>query len=137
MRDIVMSRVYPHARLRVWTCLTDADLLAEWLMPNDFRAEAGHVFTFRTKPAPGFDGIVRARVEEIVAPERLVIGWAGGGIDTRVSFVLTEVAKGTRLDFRQSGFRGLRAVIPRIALGSGWKGLLAEKLPGVLARMEG
>jgi uncharacterized protein YndB with AHSA1/START domain len=137
MRDIVLSRVYPHPRARVWTCLTDADLLAAWLMPNDFRPEAGHAFTFRTTPAPGFDGIVRARVEEIVPPERLVIGWAGGGLDTRVTFVLTEVEEGTRLDFRQSGFRGLRAIIPRIALGSGWRGLLARKLPDVLSRMEG
>jgi len=128
MRDIVLSETYPHGRERVWTCLTDPDLLAEWLMPNDFRPVLGHEFTFRTLPRPGFDGVVRSRVVEIVPPERLVITWAGGGIDTVVSFALTEVPGGTRLELRQSGFAGLGAVVPRLVLGSGWTSLLRRKL---------
>ena len=43
---------------QVWRALTDPDLLARWLMPNDFKPVVGHQFTFRTEPVPqhGFDG---------------------------------------------------------------------------------
>ncbi len=37
---------------QVWQALTDPDLLARWLMPNDFRPAVGHRFTFRTEPVP-------------------------------------------------------------------------------------
>ena len=60
--DIVVDTVYEHAIDRVWAALTSAEALAAWLMPNDFRPEVGHHFTFRTRPAPGFDGIVRCEV---------------------------------------------------------------------------
>ncbi len=134
MRDILLRETYPHGRDRVWTCLTDPDLLAEWLMPNDFRPVLGHEFTFRTQPRPGFDGVVRSRVVEIAPPERLVITWAGGGIDTVVSFTLTEVPGGTQVELQQSGFSGLRGVVPRLALGSGWKSVLGRKLRAVVMR---
>ena len=42
--------------------------------------------TFRTSPAPGFDGIVRCQVPEIDPPERMVWSWAGGPIETTVTF---------------------------------------------------
>jgi uncharacterized protein YndB with AHSA1/START domain len=47
----------------VWRALTDSDLLARWLMPNDFRPVPGHRFSFRTTPRPGqgFDGVVHQR----------------------------------------------------------------------------
>jgi len=135
MRDIVLSETYPHGRKRVWTCLTDPDLLAEWLMPNDFRPVLGHEFTFRTQPRPGFDGVVHAKVLEIVPPERLVITWAGGGIDTVVSFALTEVPGGTRLEtLVHDGFRGLSNLMPRFFLGLGWRDLTGRKLPDYIAR---
>lgn len=43
----------------VWAYLTDPDLMAIWLMKNDFRPEVGHQFRFITPPMPhiGFDGI--------------------------------------------------------------------------------
>jgi uncharacterized protein YndB with AHSA1/START domain len=52
---------FPHPPEKVWRALTDPELLACWLMPNDFEPWIGHQFTFRTDPVPvhGFDGIVR------------------------------------------------------------------------------
>ncbi|ROU04098.1 SRPBCC family protein [Histidinibacterium lentulum] len=132
MKDIEISRTLGYPREMVWHALTDSGQLAAWLMPNDFRPEVGHRFTFTTKPAPGFDGIVRCEVLELSPPERLVISWRGGGLDTRVSFDLAETDEGTRLTLRHSGFAGLSNVIPRIALGFGWKDLLWKKLPGHL-----
>ena len=90
MRSIKLSRTYRHSRDRVWAAIADSDALADWLMPNDFQPVLGHEFTFRTKPAPGFDGIVRAKVLEITPPERLVLAWKGGPLDTTVTFELAK-----------------------------------------------
>ena len=49
---------FPHPPEKVWRALIDPELLASWLMPNDFEPRVGHRFTFRTDPVPahGFDG---------------------------------------------------------------------------------
>lgn len=137
MRDIVIEQVLPFPREMVWAALTEADQLGAWLMPNDFRLEPGHAFTFRTDPAPGFDGIVHADVRVIEPPSKLVIGWRGGGIDTVVTFLLEEAGGHTRLHLRHAGFKGLGNLIPRLVLGGGWKSLLGKKLPAYLARRVG
>ncbi|MCA3572453.1 MAG: SRPBCC domain-containing protein [Aestuariivirga sp.] len=133
MKDIEIVRMLKFPRDSVWNALTDSAQLAAWLMPNDFRPEIGHRFTFRTKPAPGFDGTIHCEVLELSPPERLVISWRGGPLDTRVSFDLAETAEGTRLTLRHTGFGGLSNIIPRLVLGFGWKGLLEKKLPGQLS----
>ena len=76
-----------HPPARVWRVLTDPDLLASWLMPNDLRAEVGHRFTFPTDPLPGqgFDGIVHCQVLALEQPRLLRISWVAGGIDTTVT----------------------------------------------------
>jgi uncharacterized protein YndB with AHSA1/START domain len=96
----------PQPREDVWRALTDSAALGQWLMPNDFAPRVGHRFTFKTEPNPqaGFDGIVRCEVLECDAPSRLAYSWAGGGIDTRVSYRLEPDGDGTRLFFEQSGF---------------------------------
>ena len=51
-RAIRIDYDFPYAPEKVWRCLTDSELLARWLMPNDFHAEVGHRFTFRTESSP-------------------------------------------------------------------------------------
>ncbi len=70
-RTLRFEVLYPHPPERVWRALTDRRMLAEWLMPNDFEPRLGHRFTFRTDPAPGFDGTVRCQVIELDEPRRL------------------------------------------------------------------
>jgi uncharacterized protein YndB with AHSA1/START domain len=95
----------PHPPEKVWRALTDPELLASWLMPNDFQPRLGHRFTFRTQavPAHGFDGIVHCRVLDLVLLERLRISWTGGGIDTTVTWQLTPEGAGTRLFLDHEG----------------------------------
>ena len=96
--DIDITVSYPHPPGRVWAALTSSEALAAWLMPNDFEPVVGRRFTFRTRPAPGFDGIVRCEVLELDPPRRMVWSWAGGNIDTTVIFTLEATAGGdTRL----------------------------------------
>lgn len=128
MGAIRLSRVLPAPRAAVWAALTDPDALADWLMPNDFAPRVGHRFTFRTDPAPGFDGIVRCEVLELVERERLRFSWVGGPLDTTVTFTLADDPGGTRLVLEHEGFEGLRTLVPRIVLGFGWRRLLAKRL---------
>ncbi len=132
MTRLDFQRWYPHPPQRVWRALTDPDLLAQWLMPNDFAPRIGHAFTFRTDPAPGFDGVVRCEVIELEAPRRLAFTWKGGPIDTVVRFTLSPERAGTRLTLEQTGFRGLKAWLVSRILRAGLPTLYGKRLPQVL-----
>ncbi len=132
MAELNFERWYPHPPERVWLALTDRELLARWLMPNDFEPRIGHRFTFRTQPGPGFDGVVHCQVLELVEQRRLSISWKGGPIDTIVKFELSPEAGGTRLRMRQSGFRGLKAWLVSRILKSGLPTIYGKRLPAVL-----
>ena len=125
-----------HPRAMVWETLVDPGALAIWLMPNDFEPTVGHAFTFRTDPAPGFDGTVYSEVLELEPPSRLVIAWRTGGLDTTVAFTLSETRDGTRLDLVHDGF-ALRQLPVRAILSTGWSRILRRKLPAVLASRGG
>jgi uncharacterized protein YndB with AHSA1/START domain len=133
--DIDVTVGYPHPVSRVWEALTSSEALAAWLMPNDGVGGAGKLvlgqrFTFRTKPAPGFDGIVRCEVLELDPPRRMVWSWAGGNIDTTVTWTLDQTSDGgTRLRMHQVGFHGLGAQLTRRILAGGWPGILGQRLP--------
>src|ERR1700682_3553409 len=76
---------------KVWRALTDPVLLAEWLLPVvDLELERGAAFTFKTRPQPGWDGIVSCRFVEIEAHRKLSYTW--GVRDTVVTFTLTPTA---------------------------------------------
>ncbi|MEJ0080314.1 MAG: SRPBCC domain-containing protein [Puia sp.] len=64
----------------IWAYLTDAELLSQWLMKNDFKPVVGHQFSFRASAAPSieFDGNVYCEVLEITAPEKLTYSWKFG-----------------------------------------------------------
>jgi uncharacterized protein YndB with AHSA1/START domain len=140
--DIDLTAAYPHPIDKVWAALTSAEALEAWLMPNDFRPVVGHRFTFRTRPAPGFDGIVRCEVLELDPPRRMAWSWSGGKIDTVVTFTLEQAGEQqageqqageqTRLRMHQVGFDGLGAQIIRRILASGWPGILRERLAAYL-----
>lgn len=138
-RDLRVSRTYPHPRALVWRALTEPELLAEWLMPNDFRAEIGHAFTFTTKPAPGFDGIVHCEVLAIRAPELLQLSWRGGSIDTRVTFRLEDAIlysrAATRVVLEHTGFEGLEAILTSFILEAGWRSMEKNTLARLLDRL--
>lgn len=136
MTTLRIERTYPHPREKVWRALTEPELLARWLMPNDFAARVGHRFTFETEPGPGFDGVVRCEVLEVVRPTRLVYTWVGGPLDTRLAFTLEETREGTRLIVEQSGFRGARAWLVSRILKAGNRTIYGRRLPEVLVGID-
>ena len=121
---------------RVWQALTDPELLARWLMPNDFRPAVGHQFTFRTEPVPehGFDGIVHCQVLDLDPPRLLRFSWRGGRLDTEVSWRLVPEGTGTRLLITHDGFDDTDPAqqMTMGILGGGWRGILVNRLSAVL-----
>jgi uncharacterized protein YndB with AHSA1/START domain len=120
---------------KVWRALTEPALLQRWLMPNDIVPIVGHQFTFRTQPAPGFDGVVHCEIVEADAPKRLVYTWKGGQIDTVVTWILeAKVDGGTRLSLVQDGFRPEDGFTHQM-LETGWREKAATQLQQVVASL--
>jgi len=130
-RSIVVDYHLSAPPPKVWRALTEAKLLASWLMPNDIKPEVGHQFTFKTAPAPGFDGIVHCKIIEVQPVSRLVYSWRGGPIDTMVIWTLEPtISGGTHLKLEHSGFGPEHGMTYDI-LNQGWR----EKAAGSLERI--
>lgn len=97
----------------IWEYLTKADLIAQWLMPNNFEPIAGHEFEFRTNPIPSLnlDGVFPCKVLEIEPLRKLIYTWKGGPdpqtttLDTVVEWTLEQKDNGTELRLVQKGFK--------------------------------
>jgi uncharacterized protein YndB with AHSA1/START domain len=140
-RDIVVEQHFAHAPETVWKVLITADLIGQWLMPNDFKAEPGHKFTFRGKPKLDWDGIVHCEVLEIEPARRLVYSWKGGvlnkdgsgsGLDTIVTWTLTPADGGTLLRMVHAGFRTPQNDLAYSMMSPGWGSIVHEGIARVL-----
>jgi uncharacterized protein YndB with AHSA1/START domain len=137
-QTIVVEYQLPHAPAKVWRALTESDLLARWLMANDFRAEVGHRFHFRAQPMPHWDGIVRCEVREIDPPNRLSFTWVGGSkeagtfLDTTVTWQLRATDTGTLLRLEHAGFLPT-AKFAIDGMSKGWGGHIRQRLEELLA----
>lgn len=136
-RDLHFEAVYKHPIEKVWRAITDPKAIEQWLMPNDFEPRVGHKFQFTSKPQPGWDGHTYCEVLECEPPRRLVYSWRGGPIDTVLTIELESVAEGTRLRLAHTGFKGMKALMVAMVMGSGWKGIVSKHIPAVLDKMNG
>ena len=138
MKDsIQLDITYDHPVEDVWEALTNKEAMSEWLMPCDIKPVVGHRFQFKTKPYPGFDGIVNCEVLVVKKYEELSFSWSGGSLEnTRVSFKLFPQGDQTNLQFVHSGFEGFfNKLIVRRILAAGWKTkILVKLLPNYLSK---
>jgi uncharacterized protein YndB with AHSA1/START domain len=104
-KTLVIERDMPHAPQKIWRALTQGPLIEEWLMANDFQPVVGHRFKFRSKPVPGWDGIIDAEVLTVEPGQKLSYTWGSMGLNTVVVWTLTASKSGTLLRMEQSGFR--------------------------------
>lgn len=127
-KEIKNEWVYEQSPRKVWEYLTNAELIASWLMPNDFKPVLGQEFQFRTKPIPSLDldGIFHCTVLEIVPFQKLSYSWKGGSgngvftLDTVVEWTLEKYGNGTKLFLKQSGFKETNLAI-FTAMTGGWQ----------------
>jgi uncharacterized protein YndB with AHSA1/START domain len=130
---ITIEKVLPYTAEKIWRTLTSSDMVARWLMPNDFAAIVGHRFNFRTKPMGDWDGVVDCEVLAADPPRLLRYSWKGGSdanpaygsrLNSTVTWTLTAVEGGTHLKMVHDGFvfPGNRFAFD--AMSPGWGGAL-------------
>jgi uncharacterized protein YndB with AHSA1/START domain len=110
---ITVEKTLPHPPEKIWRTLTRCELIAKWLMPNDFEPVVGYRFTFQTRPMGDWDGIVHCEVLQCEPPLLLRYSWKGGSdsnpdygarLNSEVTWTLTKVEGGTHLKMVHDGF---------------------------------
>ena len=126
---IVVEKVLPYAPEKIWRTLTQSDRIARWLMPNDFAANVGHRFTFRTEAMGDWDGVVHCEVLQCDPPHLLRYSWKGGSdsnpaygsrLNSEVIWTLTAVDSGTHVKMVHDGFVFPGNRFAHEAMGRGW-----------------
>ncbi len=114
----------PYPAERVWWALTDPDLIARWLMPNDFKLETGHRFAIDSDPIRrcGLFGTGYCEVLAFDQGRMLRIAWTApsadkSGLDSAVTFTVSPERAGTRLLIEHDGLHPTPYVIGAIACG--------------------
>ena len=128
MEKIIQHQIlYPNSAKEVWDYLTVPELMAKWLMPNDFQPVKGREFKFTTKPMAdfNFDGIFYCKVLEIIPFKKLTYSWnfgPGNGLlnKSEVGWTLIEKINGTELQLVHRGFEGTDILPIFGAMDKGW-----------------
>ena len=127
--SVVVEREILHPPEKIWRARTQPDLIAEWLMKNDFRPAVDHRFNLRADW-----GAVDCQVLAVEPNKTLSYTWAAYGLESVVTWTLTPTSTGTHLRMEQSGFRPDQQQYYQGAKG-GWQRFVAE-LEQVVARID-
>src|ERR1700679_3006180 len=98
--SVVVEREKPHPPEKIWRALTQPELIADWLMKNDFNPVVGHSFNFRADW-----GAVDCQVQAVEPNKTLAYTWGAFGLESVVTWTLTPTSTGTHLRMEQAGFR--------------------------------
>lgn len=127
-KTIQHNLFFSHPPEVVWEYLTNAELMSQWLMPNDFQPIIGYDFAFKTKPIPSLDcdGIFYCKVLAIVPNKKLTYSWKSGPgngvitVDSLVEWTLQPKENGTELSLLHSGFKEIENFAIYAAMNDGW-----------------
>jgi uncharacterized protein YndB with AHSA1/START domain len=133
-RSVVIERELPYPAEKIWRALTQPHLIDEWLMQNDFKPAVGHRFNLRRSPKPDVNIVIDCKVLVIEPNKTLSYTWDAYGLESVVTWTLTQTRTGTLLRMEQSGFRRDQ---PQAYGGAraGWQQFFAT-LEQVLARID-
>ncbi len=138
-KELRKERVYDHPPEAVWVALTDPRALAEWLMPNTFKAEVGCKFEFMTDPHWAC-GAHRTECEVLeLEPNRRMV-WSWTMTDKKkgktypplhITWELSPEGSGTRLRFTQTGMEGHKRS-QMFMMNMGWGYMVKKLIPRLL-----
>jgi len=129
-KQITHTFYFAQAPAEVWEYLTVPELMAQWLMPSDFKPVVGHHFRF-TNPNNSF---VVCEVLEVKPYTSLAYVWKNDWAVTKtpytskVSWTLNAIEGGTELILVHSGFEMFKDLT---AHNTGWM-FLVNKLGELL-----
>lgn len=146
MKGVVRKEAwYPHSPEKVWVAITDPRAIAEWLMPNNFKAEVGAKFRFEVDQMPmmkKMQGTTECEVLECDPPRRLVYSWQilwSKPEDTPhgpmvISWDLSAENDGARLKFEHRGIQNIPWIY-RLMMSAGWGNMVKRLIPRVAANV--
>lgn len=128
-KTIKHTFTFKHPAKEVWKYITEAELMAEWLMKTDFKPVVGHKFMFWSRAVPelNYDGNVHCEVLEIVPQKKLVYSWKSGAMDGKINFeslvtwTLNAKGKNTELVLEHNGFKEKTHDMLYNAMNKGWE----------------
>lgn len=130
---IEVDEFLPHPPARVWKALTSRDLIAAWMVPNDFELRVGHRFTLDMQNW----GITSCEVLAFEPCVMLQYSWRNGPLDTVVTWRLVAEGTGTRLLLEHRGF-DLDHPVQRFAfenMQGGWRSHVFKALDATLQQV--
>lgn len=141
---IRVDQFLAHPPAKVWRALTEPDLIAQWMMPGDFRLVVGHRYTMTSVPRPNtnFSGTVGVEVLAYETERMLKVRWADAmgqenPADWTITWTLEPEGRGTRLFLVHEGFDPddpAQMMAHRI-MGGGWRSSVMRALEDVLATL--
>ena len=143
VRAITVEEVLPHTPETIWKVLTRSDLIARWLMQNNFEPGLGRRFTMKAQPMGDWDGTVACEITTWDPPRRLAYTWVGGSstnprygsaLDSTVTWDLSTVAGGTHVRMVHDGFRSPGNDMGYDAMSGGWKTVL-DRIGAIAAEL--
>ncbi|WP_329312525.1 MULTISPECIES: SRPBCC domain-containing protein [unclassified Streptomyces] len=143
LTTVRVDQFLPHTPGKVWRALTEPELIAQWLMPCDFRLEVGHRYTMTTAPRPntGFSGTTAAEVLAFEPGRMLAVRWQDASgtnrADWTITWTLAPEGRGTRLFLVHEGFDpddDLQMMARKI-MGSGWRTHIMDALDRVVGQL--
>jgi uncharacterized protein YndB with AHSA1/START domain len=144
LTTIEVEEFLPHAPATIWRALTEPELIARWLMENDFQAIVGHKFHMRGIPVPavGFSGLVASEVLDVETEKVLRISWrdahSGNNLDSTVTWSIAAEDTGTRLSLVHDGFDPSEPthVASHRIMSGGWRNHVLPRLGQTLAELD-
>lgn len=141
LTTIEVEEFLPYSPAEVWRALTESELMARWLMDNDFQATVGHHFQMRGIPVPavGFSELVASEVLAVETEKLLRISWrdanSGNSLNSTVTWSITAEDTGTRLVLVHTGFDPNEPthVASHRIMSSGWQNHVLPRLSRTLA----
>ena len=107
----------------VWRYFEDPDLLAGWLMRNNFTGKLQEEFQFFAQPSNDWDGTVDCKLVEFRRPTKLAFTWDANNIggETLVTIELIAQGDSTRIKLIHANFenasRDIAPIVDRHAAG--------------------
>lgn len=127
-KTVTVNSAMPYSIENVWRALTEAPLIEEWLMKNNFEPVVGHHFDLKADW-----GVVDCEVLSVETHKSLSYTWEAYGLKSVVTWTLTPTDSGTNVHMAQSGFRADQEQAYQGAT-YGWQQFFAA-LEQVLARV--
>jgi uncharacterized protein YndB with AHSA1/START domain len=122
-RDVLLEVDLPHSPEKVWRAITEADLVAEWLMASGLRPEVGSRFQVPSADPRSRTPAVECEVTEAIPNCKLQ--WrqrereteqGSCAVESTVTLQLLPTSTGTQLRIVHEGFRQVSIAAKVVAL---------------------